>query len=66
MSLRSARIKSGRKVSEVMKFLGVTDAAVYQWETGTTKPRTAFLPKLAQFYGCTIDELLAEDEEDKS
>lgn len=61
MSLRSARIKSGHRVSEVVALLGVTDAAVYQWETGSTYPRTEFLPKLAKFYECTIEELLTED-----
>ena len=66
MSFRSARIKSGKKVTDVMSLLGVTDGAVYMWETGTTFPTVEKLKKLAEFYGCTVDELLREDTEDES
>lgn len=61
MGFRSARLKAGKKVTEVMEHLGVSDAAVYQWETGDTTPRPDKLVKLAAFYGCTVDELLKED-----
>lgn len=58
MGFRTARQKAGKTVQEVMKRLNVTDAAVYQWETGVTTPRPDKLVKLAEFYGCTVDELL--------
>lgn len=61
MSFKSARLKSGKTVAEVMKHMNVTDAAVYQWETNVSKPRTDKLLKLAEFYGCTVEELLTED-----
>ena len=61
MSLRTARLKSGKKVSDVMKQLCVSDAAVYQWEKGSTRPTVRHLEKLAAFYGCTMDELLKEE-----
>lgn len=61
MSFRSARLKAGKKVTEVMAHMGVSDGAVYQWETGISFPTTAKLKKLAEFYGCTVDELLAPD-----
>lgn len=60
--MRSARIKAGKTVAQVTKEMDVSDAAVYMWETGKTKPRTSILPRLAAFYGCTIDELLAADD----
>ena len=63
MSFRSARLKSGKRVPEVMEHMGVTDAAVYQWETGTNLPRTDKLLRLAEFYGCTVEELLEKDDE---
>lgn len=64
MSFRSARIKAGKKVTEVMAHMGVSDGAVYQWETGVNMPRLDKLKKLAAFYGCSTDELLADDSED--
>ena len=63
MGFRNARLKAGKKVSEVMELLGVTDAAVYQWETGVYTPRREKLIQLADFYGCTIDELLRKDDD---
>ena len=62
MSFRSARIKAGKTVQEVMKELDVSDAAVYFWETGKTEPRAKMLPRLAEFYGCTIEDLLSKDD----
>ena len=38
MGFRDARISAGLSVSQVMKNIGVSDAAVYQWETGVTRP----------------------------
>ena len=60
MSIKSARLKADKKVREVMEYMGVSDAAVYQWETGETTPRPDKLIKLADFYGCTVDELLRD------
>lgn len=62
MGLKKARLKAGKTVAEVMEHMGVTDAAVYQWETGVSKPRTDKLVKLAEFYKCTVDDLLKMDE----
>ena len=61
MGFKEARLKAGKKVSEVVERLGVTDAAVYQWETGVYTPRRDKLVALAEFYGCTIDELLRKE-----
>ena len=61
MSLRTVRLKAGKKVSDVMHQLSVSDAAVYQWEKGTTRPTVRHLEKLAALYGSTMDELLKEE-----
>lgn len=61
MGFRSARLKSNLSVPYVMKKLKVSDAAIYQWETGITSPACKRLPEIAKLYGCTIDELLQPD-----
>lgn len=62
MSFKKAREKSGLTQQEAATKLGVDQSAVCQWETGKSKPRATLLPKIAKLYGCTVDELLAEDE----
>lgn len=62
MSFLVARTNAGLSQAKVARELGITDAAVCLWETGKTLPRAVLLPKLAALYGCTIDELLREDE----
>lgn len=62
MSLAIERTKAGLSQRAVAQELGITDAAVSLWETGKTLPRATFLLKLAALYGCTVDELLREDE----
>lgn len=62
MGFKKARLNAGKSVAEVVEHMNVTDAAVYQWETGVSKPRTDKLIKLAKFYKCTVDELLKDDD----
>ena len=61
MNLVSARKNAGLTQMQVAKALGLTDAAVTQWEKGRTKPRIKHLIQLAELYGVTVDELLKED-----
>lgn len=58
MSFREARQAAGLSVRDVMAKMHVTNAAVYQWETGTFLPSGKRLLKIAELYGCTVDELL--------
>jgi len=46
---------------EVARILGVKESAVSKWERGISKPHADKLPALAKLYGCTIEELLADD-----
>lgn len=46
---------------EVAKILGVKESTVSKWERGASKPRADKLPTIAKLYGCTIEELLADD-----
>ena len=61
MGFRKARLRAGMSVAQVMEALSVSDAAVYQGETGVTMPTGKRLIELAKLYGCTVDELLKED-----
>mgnify|MGYP004543718735 CR=1 FL=1 len=61
MGLKNAREKAGLTQQQTADAMGKTQAAVCQWETGRTAPTAAQLPKLAELYGCTVDELLKED-----
>ena len=60
MGFRDARISAGLSVSQVMKNIGVSDATVYQWETGVTRPNAKRLLEIARLYGVTVDDLLSE------
>lgn len=59
MGFRAARINAGLSVAQVVKELSVSDAAVYQWETGITMPNAKRLSEIAKLYGVTVDELLS-------
>ena len=61
MSFLSARTNAGLSQAKVARELGITDAAVCLWETGKTRPRASLLVQLAALYGCTVDQLLRED-----
>ena len=62
MGFREARLKSGLSAMDAAKRLGVSDAAVYQWETGVFLPNANRLSEIAKLYHCTVDELLDEKE----
>jgi transcriptional regulator with XRE-family HTH domain len=62
VNFKKARLAAGLTVQEVIKALKVSDAAVYMWETGQMTPKASRLREIADLYGCTIDELLREDE----
>lgn len=61
MSFSSARHKCGLTQAQVGEKFNLHQSTVHLWEIGKTRPRAALLPKIAKLYGCTVDELLAED-----
>ena len=56
--LLSMRNKCGMTQRQVASYFGVTDKAVSKWETGTSKPTTNALRKLAELYGVSVDDML--------
>lgn len=51
------RQKKQVKQNELAKYLGVSFQAVSKWETGASTPDISLLPKLAMYFGISIDEL---------
>lgn len=63
MGFRKAREAVGLSVAEVCRELGVSDAAVYMWETGKTMPKPARLHEIAALYNTTVDALLDNNQQ---
>lgn len=63
MGFRNARVRAGLSALQAADALGVSDAAVYQWETGVFFPNAKRLTEIAKLYHCTVDELLKKDED---
>ena len=61
MSFLSARKKSGLSQADVAEKLGISSAAVSQWENGKTLPDPRKLPQIAEIFNCSVDELLTND-----
>ncbi|MHC1695312.1 MAG: helix-turn-helix domain-containing protein [Eubacteriales bacterium] len=61
------RLRAGKGVTqeELACYIGVSFQAVSKWETGTTTPDIALLPRLAVFFGVSIDELFSVDNADE-
>ncbi len=64
MNFAKAREEAGLTIAEAAQRLGITPAAIYQWESGDTFPDGRRLPEIAKAYGTTVDELLREDTND--
>lgn len=65
MGLREMRLKADLQVKDVMRELGVSDAAVYYWETGANQPSANNLIRLANLYHCSIDDLIRETKDEQ-
>ena len=64
-SIRRLRTERGMTQEELADYAGVSFQAVSKWETGTTTPDIALLPKLAVFFGVRIDDLFGITDEDE-
>ena len=63
MGIKEARARAGMTVLYVSHVLGVSPQAVYQWESGETKPTVQNLVNMSGLYCCTVDELLDNTKE---
>lgn len=58
-NLAYLRRKKGITQEVLADFLGVTKASVSKWETGLSMPDIVQLPRLASYYGVSIDRLMS-------
>lgn len=56
--LKETRLKYGKKQPEVAEVLGIGVPAYSMMESGQREINSSKLIKLAEFYGCSVDELL--------
>ncbi len=61
-NLRALRNRKGLTQEQAAELLDVSKQSVSRWETGVTWPDISFLPRLASFYGVSVDALLGADE----
>ena len=61
MRIKELRKKCGLTQEKLAVALGVDRSTITCWETGRSKPRTEVLLKLSNVLGCTVDELLKEE-----
>lgn len=61
MNIRRLREDLGMSQRYVADRIGVTPAAVAQWELGMNKPSADNLLALADLFGCTLDALFGRN-----
>lgn len=57
-SLKRARKARGLTQVELAEYIGVTQGAVHQWESGKSKPTIENLMKMAKLFDCQVDDLI--------
>lgn len=55
--IRALRARKGVRQEALAGFLGVSAQAVSKWETEASLPDVVLLPRIAVYFGVTIDEL---------
>ena len=58
---REARLQAGMTTVQLAQKMGLTQAAVSQWESGKKVPGIETICRLADLYGVTVDYLLGRD-----
>ena len=55
--IRELRQSKNMTQSELGRALGVTSQSVSKWEQNTTSPDLLLLPRIARYFGISMDEL---------
>ncbi len=61
MNIKKLREEKGFTQKEIANLLGVTHTAISNYEKGIREPNIKNLIKLADIFGCSLDELLREE-----
>lgn len=62
MSVKNNRLKNGYTQTELAEKLNIHQTTVSHWEMGEDNPSLKNLRKLCNLFGCTMEELLTEEE----
>ena len=65
MMILSLRKEKGMTQLQLAEIMGVTDKAVSKWERDLSAPDVNSIPKLAETFGVTVDELMQVKTETK-
>ena len=65
-NLKRARVRMGKSQIEVAKAVGISNAALSNYETGYREPDLDTLCALARYYELTLDELVNVNNEGTS
>ena len=57
-NIKRLRVNKGITQEQLGEALGVSGQAVSKWENESALPDILFLPKLAEYFGISIDELM--------
>ena len=62
--IKKLRTERGVTQEELANKIGVSFQAVSKWETNATTPDIAILPRLALYFGVSIDALFSMNQDD--
>jgi len=65
MAIKKLRSSKNVTQEQLAGYLNVSFQAVSKWETGVTVPDVYLLPKIAIFFGVSIDDIFAVDDSEK-
>ena len=63
LKIREFRQKLAISQKQLATYIGVTDAAISQYEKGKRKPDLEILKKLSKVFNCTLDDLTENKKE---
>jgi transcriptional regulator with XRE-family HTH domain len=56
--IRKKRKELGMSQEELAKLIGATQANISWWESGEVEPKASSLRRLAEVFGCTVDDFI--------